>query len=351
MDVRKELQNVQDKPDIPDIPESEVNTPHDKGYRKSLSNPKEFLHFLRKYVKDDWTKKLEVSDLSLCDTKMLEKDYQGREADLIYKAHLPGEKDVFIFILQELQSSVDYTMIFRVLMYVVNTLLKHFLNTPENVRESAKFRLPAMVPIIFYNGSENWTAVKSLKEYQNCGDLFGDHILNLKYYLIDLSEIKENYILSTNTVLDNIMYCDKFRKRDELAEAIRTSYKRIEALGAQEKEEFRNWVKYILLSICGNKAAVVEEILNWAGKGEDDMAFKYNIIKAFEDERAEGRTEGEAIGELRKVISLVRKKVARNMSAEGIADMLEEDMNLVVRICDALEKHPDWNDEQISILL
>ena len=110
-------------------------------------------------------------------------------------------------------------------------------------------------------------------------------------------------------------------------------------------------MKYILLSICGNKAAVVEEILNWAGKGEDDMAFKYNIIKAFEDERAEGRTEGEAIGELRKVISLVRKKVARNMSAEGIADMLEEDMNLVVRICDALEKHPDWNDEQISILL
>ena len=122
------------------------------------------------------------------------------------------------------------------------------------------------------------------------------------------------------------MYCDKFRKRDELAEVIRTSYKRIEALGAQEKEEFRNWVKYILLSICGNKAAVVEEILNWAGKGEDDMAFKYNIIKAFEDERAEGKTEGlaegEARGELRKVISLVRKKVTRNMSAEEIADML-----------------------------
>ena len=357
MDVKKELQNVQDRPDVPDRPESEVNTPHDKGYRKSLSNPKEFLHFLKKYVGADWTRKLEVSDLSLCDTKMLEKDYQGREADLIYKAHLPGEKDVFIFILQELQSTVDYTMIFRVVMYVVNTLLKHFLNTPENVREKAGFRLPAMVPIIFYNGADSWTAVKSLKEYQNCGDLFGDHILNLKYYLIDLSKIKEKDILSTNTVLDNIMYCDKFRKKDDLAEAIRTSYKRIEALGAQEKEEFRNWVKYILLSICGNKAAVVEEILNWAGKGEDDMAFKYNIIKAFEDERAEGKAEGQAegeargqaAGELRKLISQIRKKVVRNMSAEEIADMLEEDLNLIARICNGLTEHPDWNDEQISI--
>lgn len=271
-----------------------VDMPHDKGYRKRLSNPEEFLHFLRKYVSDDWTKELEVSDLSLCDTRMLEKDYEGREADLIYKAHLPGDRDVFIFILQELQSTVDYTMIFRVLMYVVNTLLKHFLNTPKNEREKAGFRLPAMVPVIFYNGQESWTAVKSLKEYQNCGDLFGDHVLNLKYYLIDLSKLEEKYILSTNTVLDNIMYCDKFRKRAELTEAIRTAYQRMESLGAQEKEEFHNWVKYILLSVCGNRETVMEEILSWTENGEYDMAFKYNIIRMFEEERAEGEAIGEA---------------------------------------------------------
>jgi len=40
----------------------------------------------------------------------------------------------------------------------------------------------------------------------------------------------------------------------------------------------------------------VEEILSWAGDGEDDMAFKYNIIRAFEDERAEGKEEGKAEG-------------------------------------------------------
>ena len=324
-----------------------VDMPHDKGYRKRLSNPEEFLHFLRKYVSDDWTKELEVSDLSLCDTRMLEKDYEGREADLIYKAHLPGDRDVFIFFMKEQQSTVDYTKILRVVFYFVKKQLNQLQKTPKKERAKAGFRLPAMVPVIFYNGQESWTAVKSLKEYQNCGDLFGSHILNMEYYLIDLSKIEENYILSTNTVLDNIMYCDKFRKGTELAEAIRTSYERTEALGAQEKEEFRSWVKYILLSVCGNKAAVVEEILSWTGKGKDDMAFKYNIIKAFEDERA----EGEAIGELRKVISLVRKKVSRNMSAEEIADMLEEDIHLVVRICDALKKHPDWDDEKIGELL
>lgn len=324
-----------------------VNMPHDKGYKKSLSRPSEFLHFLKKYVKADWMMGLMESDLILCDKEMLERDYEGKEADLLYRVNMPDGREVFIFILQELQSYVDPTMIFRILVYVVNTLVKYFLDKGKNEREHVDFRLPAMVPIVFYNGQDRWTAVKSLKEYQNRGDIFGNHILNLEYYLVDLSELDEDYILSTNTVLDNIMYCDKYRKKLELAGAIRMAYSRIGTLGLQEREEFRNWVKYILLSVCGNKEAVVEEILSWAGDGEDDMAFKYNIIRAFEDERAEGKEEGKEEGKNLKLIGQVRKKLCKNISLEETADMLEEEKAAIAPICDLLKSHPDWEDERI----
>ena len=332
-----------------------VSTPHDKGYKKSLSRPSEFLHFLKKYVKADWTMELKESDLILCDKEMLERDYEGKEADLLYRVSMPDGREAFIFILQELQSYVDYTMIFRILVYVVNTLVKYFLDTDRRVREQAGFRLPAMVPILFYNGQDSWTAARSLKEYQNSGDIFGDYILDLKYYLVDLSELEEEYILSTNTVLDNIMYCDKYRKKLELAGAIRTAYNRGEKLGLQETEEFRRWVKHILLSVCGNKEAVVEEILSWAGNGEDDMAFKYNIIRAFEDERAEGKKEGkkEGIeeGQFLKLISLVRKKIHKNMPPKEIADILEEEETVIAPICDLIQGHPEWDDERICFNL
>ncbi len=271
-----------------------VHTPHDKGYKRSLSQPKEFLHFLQKYVKADWMMELSESQLSLCDKEFVDKDYEGREADLIYKVHRANSEELYVFILQELQSTVDYTMIFRVLVYVVNNLLRYFLNTSKVERERKDFRLPSMVPIVFYNGEEEWTAVRNLKDYQKCGAIFGNYVLSLEYYLVNLSEIDEEEILSTNTVIDNIMYCDKFRKNLELAEAIKVAYNRIQLLGNQEKEEFNNWVKSILLSICGDKESVLEEILNWAGNGVDDMAFKYNIIKAFEDEREQGKAEGKA---------------------------------------------------------
>ncbi len=296
---------------FPEKKEQGISTPHDRGYKKSLSRPSEFLHFLKKYIGAEWMLQLEESDLSLCDKEMLERDYEGKEADLLYSVGMPDGREAFIFILQELQSYVDYTMIFRILVYVVNTLVKYFLDRGKNEREQAGFRLPAIVPIVFYNGQERWTAVRSLREYQNSGENFGNYILNLEYYLVDLAEIEEEYILSTNTVLDNIMYCDKFRKKLELVGAIRQAYGRIGELGLQEREEFRNWVKYILLSVCGNREAVVEEILNWAEDGEDEMMFKYNIIRAFEDERAEGKAEGRAEGRAEG-------------KAEDILDLLED---------------------------
>ncbi|MCR2046802.1 Rpn family recombination-promoting nuclease/putative transposase [Acetatifactor muris] len=64
-----------------------------------------------------------------------------------------------------------------------------------------------------------------------------------------------------------------------------------------------------------------------------------------------GRAEGWAEGELQKVISLVRKKISRNMSPEEIADMLEEDINLITQICHVLKKYPDLNDEEIRASL
>ena len=62
----------------------------------------------------------------------------------------------------------------------------------------------------------------------------------MKYYLVELAKMEEDYILSTNTVLDNIMYCDKFRKKLELVGAVRTAYGRVGCLSLQEQEDFRN---------------------------------------------------------------------------------------------------------------
>lgn len=168
-----------------------------------------------------------------------------------------------------------------------------------------------MIPIVFYNGEEKWTAVKSLKEYQYDGQKFGNYILNLEYYLIDLKSIEESFILSTNTVIDNIMYCDRYRKKDEIIDALKKTYERVEMLDRQEQTQFSNWVKNILLSVCENKEAVLAEVLSRTDKGEEDMAFEYNMVKMIREEQAAARARGLAEG-------LAEGK------AEAITDLLKD---------------------------
>lgn len=118
-------------------------------------------------------------------------------------------------------------------------------------------------------------------------------MLNLKYYLIDLSEFEEEYILNTNTVIDNIMYCDKYRAHSEIITALQTAYRRINTLNDQDIESFDVWAHNILLSVCKDKTAVAEELLTLVKKGDDNMGdFKHGWLLQYEEDQAKAIEKG-----------------------------------------------------------
>lgn len=61
--------------------------------------------------------------------------------------------------------------------------------------------------------------------------------------------------------------------------------------------------------------------------------------------------EGKVEGKAEKLISIVRKMSAKGMSARAIADVLEEDAELVGEICSLLRCNPDWEDARIYLEL
>ena len=89
------------------------------------------------------------------------------------------------------------------------------------------------------------------------------------------------------------MYCDKVYKKDNLPEVLHTVMKRADKLEPQEQQELEGWIRNILMTICKGQEKKVEEILENAKKGGNDMAFQYNIIKEYEKEGEKGRREGE----------------------------------------------------------
>ena len=73
------------------------------------------------------------------------------------------------------------------------------------------------------------------------------------------------------------------------------------------------------------------------------MAFQYNIVKMFENERTEGRTEGRICN----IIVQLRKKLQKGKSAATAADELEEDPDSIQPLYDLIKQYPEESDEEI----
>lgn len=71
-----------------------------------------------------------------------------------------------------------------------------------------------------------------------------------------------------------------------------------------------------------------------------------------EEGRQEGRQSGISDGEQYKLISQVLKKLKKNCGVSEIADMLEEDEDIIQLICDTAQKYaPDYDETKCTELL
>lgn len=333
--------------------ETEQNIPKfDAGYKQELSKPEPFLHFLQKYVKAEWSVGLGPEQISLCDREYVLQDYQKRSADLVYRIRFKTQT-LYVYLIMELQSKVDFTMPFRLLTLMFGLLLKIFLETPEAERERRDFRLPVVLPVLFYNGKNKWSAETEFRKYMDGAEYFGEYGLNFKYYLVDLSQIKNDDILNTNTLIDNILALDKNRKSEKLTDILDLVIKRMDTLGESDRVSFQKWLENVLLaSTRGSNQETVRKIIEMirSGKGGSKMIHGIQVIIQGEYDRgvAEGEIRGEARGKVRVLLSQICKKLVKGKSPEVIAEELEEDISVISPIIEAAGKYaPDYDEERI----
>jgi hypothetical protein len=111
---------------------------------------------------------------------------------------------------------LDQQMPWRLLQYMVELWrsLNEELNLQDRRRKS--FRLPAIIPIVVYNGTQEASAKTQFKEYLSHGELFGDAVLSFQYHVFDLkrwtpadtSQLRQLLPLALN--LDNTDGLDAF---------------------------------------------------------------------------------------------------------------------------------------------
>jgi predicted transposase YdaD len=153
----------------------QIQNPHDKGYKSLLSHQEIFLELLDSFVTQGWVSQLDRKSVIRIDKSFLSTNAGLKEADLVYRLKVNG-KDMFFYLLFELQSKVDFQMPFRLLEYMLEIWRDYLKGIDPNVAQRKEHKLPVIVPMVLYNGLYNWTACRSFKETLDGANLFGEYV-------------------------------------------------------------------------------------------------------------------------------------------------------------------------------
>jgi predicted transposase YdaD len=116
-----------------------------------------------------------------------------RHGDLMFSARLLEGHEVYLWLLFEHQSTVDRWMPLRMLEMVVEFLKGWRKEHPEALR------MPAILPIVLYQGATPWTAPRTLAELYDLSDQalrdLSDFLLSLRFVLDDLRVTPDDALL------------------------------------------------------------------------------------------------------------------------------------------------------------
>ena len=255
------------------------NNEHDKVFRDLLNIKEEALILINKALKP---KEKIKEEIELYNNRFITSKYKDRESDIIYKV-----KNKNIFFIIEHQSTIDYSMVYRMLEYSIE-IMRQIIQGKENKRKTYKY--PLIIPIVIYTGDKKWDAKLSMKEIKEKAQWYEEQE---DISLVDINEYTKEELLKEKNLLSKVMLLEKSKNEAEFIENVEEIleiaddrnidklkdiiiYKAYDALEQEELEEMLNKMK--------NK------------KEESIMTLGERIRRNEREERMKARNEGKIEG-------------------------------------------------------
>ena len=198
----------------------------------------------------------------------------------------------------EFQSANDHWMALRILRYICefySDLTKNF-KAPQQ-------KLPAVFPIMLYNGDRKWTAPKSLDELIESSGIDAKYIPHFSYYGIAENEFSEESLLAMKNAVAAIFYAENSDKQH-----LKEYFITVVNLLRDEKPEIINAIERWLFSFVKSDAMQDLVLENFADIKESGNMLATAVAGFAEMNRTEGRTEGRDEG---------MGLIVQNMKAKG----------------------------------
>ncbi|MCD6463885.1 MAG: Rpn family recombination-promoting nuclease/putative transposase, partial [Thermotogae bacterium] len=113
----------------------------------------------------------------------------------------------------EHQTNKDYLMPFRMLEYTV-AIWRHYIDENKSIAKRKSFKLPPVVPIVYYEGGGKWTVERDIMEKVRKLSGYEKYIPRLEYMVIEASGLEKEWLLDGDTALSKLIYASIVDKEE-----------------------------------------------------------------------------------------------------------------------------------------
>ena len=197
-----------------------------KGQIADVSNRNIFKHpvlcaqFLKDFVDRGLFETLEPEDIE--DESEKYQAYLGItfETDTVKKIRIKGRGEpLYLISLIEHKSQVDYNISMQILRYMTciwHEYAQEAEKTQQGISRNKSFKYPPILPIVYYEGMDKWTADLCLKERILMGEFFGSYIPDFTYKLIRIHDYSNEELLDNEDEMSFLVMLNKVQTPKEL---------------------------------------------------------------------------------------------------------------------------------------
>jgi len=275
----------------------------DNGAKLIFDDPVLCTQFLRGYVDIPLLKDVRPEDIEDISERFLPMWQEGRDSDSVKRIRLKGSS-LFLITIVEHQSQVHFDMAFRLLRYIVMVLTDYGEEQEKlhpGITRKKEFRYPPILPIVYYEGREEWTAVQNFRQRVELNEVLKDYIPDFKYILVPLASYSNRELIEKKDELSLIFLINKMRSSED--------FKSLKDIPEEYFEYLEQNTPDYLLALIGKIMAVflyrlnvprkeVEEFTDRIERRKFDMLFDsfeaYDVQETRRVSKAEGKAEGKA---------------------------------------------------------
>ena len=190
-----------------------IHNAADNSFKLIFGNHTLFLDFLRDFIHIDILKDIGPNDIEDISERFLPLFQCNRDSDTVKRINL-RDTPFFVIAILEHESEVNYRSSFKMLQYiclVLNDWEKEADREKSGASLTKGFRYPPILPIVFYDGRDTWTAERNFLNRTNLNTIFEKYIPKFEYELVNLNDYSEESIKGFGDALSLIMLIDKLR--------------------------------------------------------------------------------------------------------------------------------------------